>query len=464
MTDTNESLWQRILGPVRNILRWPPVRPPASDLREKTQAAQLRLVVSALGGGGGRDVGGGLVHEDENGNSYLAHPSRVILTREAAERLGPFFEERQDDYDGTGFVDPERPVVGDVVLYNLPSRTRRSDRDLELTLRDLDGYFGDPRVAGPDHILYVTPGGTGHLCPAAEPEPPPGSTPVPAPRPGQAETNVRVSVVDTGWDPHAAANKLTTWLSTGYIGGDDDPAAGSTIGPYGGHGTFVAGVVRCLAPGVRIEHEGVLNKAGACYESEISAELNEAMHDRPDLISISAGCYTRLDLGLIGFEALSAAYDLENGEDAPLVVAAAGNDYGTRTFWPAAYEWVLAVGALEPDPRRIRTCDFSNVSQTWVDVYAQGRDLVNAFPSGTYAYTEPANTGRKPQVFSGLAKWSGTSFATPIVTGLIADHLAGNPQATVRDARDAVLKTGRRFTDSRVKNGLAVGPPYVDGN
>ena len=43
------------------------------------------------------------------------------------------------------------------------------------------------------------------------------------------------------------------------------------IGPYVGHGTFVAGIVRCLAPAAAMEIEGVLKHAGAVYESDIAA-------------------------------------------------------------------------------------------------------------------------------------------------------------------------------------------------
>ena len=47
-----------------------------------------------------------------------------------------------------------------------------------------------------------------------------------------------------------------------------NPAA---IHEYAGHGTFVSGVIRCLAPAADIEVEGFLTKGGAVYESEIAA-------------------------------------------------------------------------------------------------------------------------------------------------------------------------------------------------
>ena len=151
-----------------------------------------------------------------------------------------------------------------------------------------------------------------------------------------------------------------------------------------------------MAPATEIEVEGFLTKGGAIYESEIAEELNEALRDKdePQLISISAGTHTRRNLPLMGFQALADAYRLKERDDGPLVVAAAGNDGNDVPFYPAAFDWVVSVGALDADGKK---SDFSNYGK-WVDVYAHGRDLVNAFPTGTYTCHEPASAGRRPKL------------------------------------------------------------------
>ena len=266
------------------------------------------------------------------------------------------------------------------------------------------------------------------------------------------------------WTPGGSRTSRTTrtrsWLDddTYEIEGDPEIFDAKDIGSYVGHGTFVAGVIRCLAPPRELEVEGVLKHAGAVYESDIAAELNEALTDKdhPQLISISAGTYTRNDAGLLAFELLSQVHRLGLEDDGPLVIAAAGNENTNRQFYPAAYDWVVAVGALDENLCAPR---FTNYG-AWVDVWAHGTNLVNAFPTGTYYVKEPGPAQGEQRDFTGLAQWSGTSFSTPIVTGAIAALMSETPGMTARQAKQALFTVTRAPVASapKVPKGIAVGP------
>jgi hypothetical protein len=403
---------------------------------------------------------------------YLYHPRRALVRAADADAVAGFFAERTDIYRGSGSFDTV--VDGELVLYELPPR-HDGEVALLADLDELDRALGEG-IATPDHVLYVVPKGGGY-CPATEPLLPEGrsTSPVPALSRNRSDgTNVRVSVVDTGWYAPAAQNRATPWLATGVEGDEEQlQKSGTTevIHEYAGHGTFVAGVIKCMAPATDIEIEGALTKGGAVYESDITAQLNEAMSDYeddprtpehdprpPHLISISAGTRTRNDLGLLGFQVLAMLHKWDQNETAALVVAAAGNDGSDAPFWPAAFDWVLSVGSLDADGKR---SDFSNYGR-WVDVWAHGRDLVNAFPTGEYTYIEPASgplCGTK-KTFAGLARWSGTSFATPVVTGAIAAYMSRHG-CTARQARDALIGKPHVVKDPQLGNLKALGPPFV---
>ncbi|WP_348087221.1 S8/S53 family peptidase [Nocardioides sp.] len=316
-----------------------------------------------------------------------------------------------------------------------------------LTRVDLELGVG---IATPDHIMFVTPGGCGQCCPATEPEELDGAV---APYPPitsdtGAGTGVFVSVVDTGWWPAAATDPATPWLAG--VTGDPETIDLNHIHPYAGHGTFIAGVVRNQAPAAQIRVEGFLPLGGAAYESEMVIQLGEALALSPDIISLSAGCPTREELPLLSFEVFWE--QRLSHQKGTILVAAAGNDSHRLPFWPAAFPWTVSVGALDADGKR---ADYSNYG-SWVDVYALGTDLVNAFPTGTFYCHQPPNEGEKRE-FTGLAKWSGTSFSTPLVSGLIAARMSQHG-ISARIAADELL------AEARVAGRRGVGPVLEPNN
>lgn len=284
-------------------------------------------------------------------------------------------------------------------------------------------------VATPNHVLSITPV---TCCPATEPEP----VPAPAqPDPGVCEAGgggALIYVPDTGFIEQAADRH--PWLA-GVTGEPDLLTGGGTIEEYAGHGTFVAGVARCMAPAATVRVTDDFTAGGAITEHDIVLKLTEALAAGPDIISLSAGGATRKNLPMLGFESFWSRYRHYKNL---VMVAAAGNNSRRKPFWPAAFPQVVSVGALSRDRRaRAYFSDFGS----WVDVYAPGEGLVNAYATGRYTYREPPHAGDERH-FHGMARWSGTSFATPLVSGLIAARMTRAGE-TARLAADALLAHAR---------------------
>jgi Subtilase family len=272
-------------------------------------------------------------------------------------------------------------------------------------------------VASPDHFVTLSPAG---WCAPIEPTAVPAwADPDPAVSPGHGlGKGVRVLVVDGGLGTDAAATH--TWLH-GVTG---DPDLGKVIGatvdlqPYSGHGTFVAGVLRCMAPRADVIVRRAFVKAGGSFESDLVRMLDRVLsRDAPDLICMPAGTYTLDALPPLTFRAF---LDRLRDHKGVALVTPAGNDATSDYFFPAAMREVVSAGALDTGWRT--RAAYTNRGG-WVDVYAPGTDLVNAFLSGTFECIEGAAKGQQ-RTFTGMARWTGTSFASAVVAGLIAARMS----------------------------------------
>lgn len=306
------------------------------------------------------------------------------------------------------------------------------------------GTAADPTLSYIDTVDRVLGKGVAHLdllvwvssvspCPATEPiEVPPGIPPDPAPVPGDCDgRGVKVLAVDVGWSESDAY-----WLAG--VDGDEEvafePQNSTDIKPYAGHGTFIAGVIRCIAPRTEIVVKGFLNRAGADFGSNLVVKLEEALAENPDLISLSAGTKAGDSARLLAMDVFLEHLSRLKGV---IVVAAAGNDGKREFFFPAASPQTVSVGALGEDRRH--RAGFSNYGG-WVDVYAPGEDIVNAYLTGRYTCTEFPHENEVRE-FAGMARWSGTSFSTPVVAGLIAGRMSATGE-NAREAADALLAYG----------------------
>lgn len=444
-------------------------RPPAKDLDAEILRVQVGVIRRAFEEAGlamsAAPIEGTRTAGDDADVHYLYRPGHALVRREDIGRMDEFFTSEENRKRFSGKLDATETRVPGLVLAALPSRTDEQD-DVLVTLAELeDAEILEKGAATPDHVVYLT--GQGRLCPATEPQVPRSRRPWPPPAPLRkeigAEDKIRVTVVDSGLWKDAVGSAETPWLE------EDDVFAGtedlehvnpSKIHEYAGHGTFVAGVIGCVAPETHIDVEAALPYGGAVYESMICDQIQDALEEnRPHIVSISAGTHTRGGHPMLSFVLLAQNNKFDERDDV-LIVAAAGNDSSDERFWPAAFAehhpWVVSVGSVDPDKL---VSDFSNYGKDWVSVYARGRDLVNAFPKGTYKCYEPPNVG-KIRKFDGLAQWSGTSFSTPIVTGLIAAEMRDNG-LSARAAWDVVRQTAIDFHDTRIGEDIKIVGPLT---
>ena len=178
-------------------------------------------------------------------------------------------------------------------------------------------------------------------------------------------------------------------------------------GSMSGHGTHVASIIfgqhnsselRGIAPqcrGLIVPIFGDNNKK--LSQLDLARAIEQAVNAGAHIINVSAGQLT--DNG----EAegwLDRAVQLCKDHNV-LIVAAAGNDGCECLHVPASLPTVLAVGAMNDQGKPI---DFSNWGESYQNqgILAPGENILGAKPGG------------------GAQKLSGTSFATPIVSGVAA--------------------------------------------
>lgn len=226
--------------------------------------------------------------------------------------------------------------------------------------------------------------------------------------------NVIVAIVDTGVDythPDIMANYYPGGYD--YINNDADPKDDN------GHGTHVAGIAAAVTnngvgiAGIsqsKIMAEKVLNNVGSGSYSAVANGIIHATNKGAKVISLSLG-------GSFSSSTLQNAvnYAWKNGA---LIVAAAGNDNSGRISYPAAYSNVIAVSALDPGDN---FAYYSNHGKK-IELAAPGTNIYSTYPGG-YAYM------------------SGTSMATPFISGSAALVLSKNGGLTNSQVRNILDTT-----------------------
>ncbi|TMR95188.1 S8 family peptidase [Nonomuraea basaltis] len=257
--------------------------------------------------------------------------------------------------------------------------------------------------ASPNHVLRGQPlffGG-------------PASRPFPAPpiafRPGRSRSDVAVGLLDTGVARHP------WWSGSDWYGRTGPEEADASEGEQAGHGTFIAGLLARRAPGVALRVHRVLDGDGLGDEASVVRALHRMRERPPQVLNLSFGGHTFDERPPpVLADALGALADT-------VAVACAGNTASDRPFWPAALPSVVGVAAL--DATQERRAPYSGYG-IWVDACARGDWLSSSY----------LDTGE----YGGFAAWSGTSFATALVAGTIADAARNEPaKEVVRRLLDA---------------------------
>lgn len=386
--------------------------------------AHFRVIQDAFGQQGIRIA---VAYTEEGEVDYIYEPDRLLVTArdDVLARFNVLFPGTTIVASHPTFHKVSWSEDRDGGYVNVPDLLAQLDETFHANLEA--GAF--PAVS-PNHLVHVE-----RLCSAIEPEVPTGTKqPFPTPRtPADGEQAVRVGLVDSGLIKPTDAG-AHPWLAG--VDGDADPVGPlmpdgrRLIRAFAGHGTFVGGVVRGQAPRADVWVGSELATSGAELEDQIADKLETLIAEHaPAIVNISSGTYCRRDWAPLGFENFLASHpDVQ-------VVAAAGNDKTDRPLYPAAFPEVISVGALGPD--QTHRAWFSNYGPT-VDVYALGEGHINAFTIGQYIYNEPPKRPARQDFTVPMARWDGTSFSAPMVTGLIAARM-GQTGETSKQAAQAVL-------------------------
>jgi hypothetical protein len=260
------------------------------------------------------------------------------------------------------------------------------------------------------------------------------------------------------------------------------------------HGLFVAGIIHTLVPQATLHLHEVMNSYGVgCVETILKGlinALNQPGNQRPKIINCS------LVLGLppdgkpdpdLPYELpvpthlkemlkpLEDIFDLI-ADEGIVVVAASGNDAQVGhqrppARYPAAFQNVIGVGALPRPPHGTphKKTSYSNQADHPKGngyVTLGGEEGQKKGVLGVFISHFPEYTGQRPKNKrevkrdcvkyqynkSGWAWWAGTSFAAPIITGILARNWKTSALTDLSGARSLItsLKGGIPSDDSEM--------------
>ena len=223
-----------------------------------------------------------------------------------------------------------------------------------------------------------------------------------------------------------------------------------------GHGTHVSGTIAAsynaktgftgVAPKAKILMGRVCGKEG-CSNIAISEGINWGIEQHVDVISMSLG-------GPVG--SLTHETAVKNAEAAGVVVvAASGNDGTGQVSFPAAYNDVYAVGAIDIN---LKKTSFSQWGPE-LDIVAPGSAVISSVPrgSGRDSIVNISYPGIKREIKS--AAFSGTKLVSKAVTKQLVVAGLGKPEDFSKikvKGKFALISRGEIKFSEKVKNATVI--------
>lgn len=249
--------------------------------------------------------------------------------------------------------------------------------------------------------------------------------------------DIIIAVVDSGikLDHPEFAGRLVPGYD--FVNNDDQPDDDM------GHGTHVAGIIAAalnngqgvagVCPSCRLMPVKVLNQNNLGSWSQLSQGILFAVDHGARVINLSLGASVPSDT-----LALAIQYAEDHGV---VVVAAAGNGSTDAPFYPAALQGVIGVGATTSTEELWSRSNYGND----IDLVAPGSLIFSSFNDLN-------------NIYHGYTFMSGTSMATPFVSGVVGLLLSANPDLTAQQVTDTMVATakdlGVKGWDSKFGNGL----------
>jgi subtilisin family serine protease len=230
--------------------------------------------------------------------------------------------------------------------------------------------------------------------------------------PSSAGAGVTVYVIDTGIRiTHKDFGGRASY-GWDFVGNDRTASDGN------GHGTHVAGTIAGTTYGVakkaKLVAVRVLDNSGTGTTSQVIAGI--------DWVTRHAGkpAVANLSLGTAHNAQLDAAVRNSIASGVTYAVAAGNDGLPADLYSPADVREAITVGATDRADARAGFSDYGSA----VDLFAPGVSITSAWGTSDTA----------------KATFSGTSMATPHVTGAAALYLAGHPKATPAQVARALFR------------------------